>query len=87
MFSFLYFQGCTRSCHTNVKPPEPEKTNTDDKPLGLDEVSFIKLALNLFRQPELIDYKISFSPKVKRLISLITCLLYNFLMTSESLIW
>ena len=23
-----------------MKPPEPEKPNTDEKPLGLDEVSF-----------------------------------------------
>ena len=32
-------QGCTASRHSNVKPPEPEKPITDEKPLGLDEVS------------------------------------------------
>ncbi|PFX33671.1 cysteine and histidine-rich domain-containing protein 1-like [Stylophora pistillata] len=39
---FLNIKGCTKSCHTNVKPPEPEKPNTDDKALGLDEVIKVK---------------------------------------------
>ena len=34
-------QGCTASRHSNVKPPEPEKPITDEKPLGLDEVSML----------------------------------------------
>lgn len=34
-------QGCTASTHSNVKPPEPEKPITDEKPLGLDEVSML----------------------------------------------
>ena len=34
-------QGCTASSHSNVKPPEPEKPITDEKPLGLDEVSML----------------------------------------------
>ncbi|XP_067051495.1 cysteine and histidine-rich domain-containing protein 1-like [Acropora muricata] len=35
---FLNIKGCTASRHSNVKPPEPEKPKTDEKPLGLDEV-------------------------------------------------
>lgn len=35
---FLNIKGCTKSRHSNVKPPEPEKPNKDDKALGLDEV-------------------------------------------------
>lgn len=35
---FLNIPGCTTSSHSNVKPPEPEKPITDEKPLGLDEV-------------------------------------------------
>lgn len=33
---FLNIQGCTRSCHTNVKPPEPEKPAVDKS--KVDEV-------------------------------------------------
>ncbi|XP_031554378.1 cysteine and histidine-rich domain-containing protein 1-like [Actinia tenebrosa] len=35
---FLNIMGCTRSKHSNVKPPEPEPTNKDEKPLEKDEV-------------------------------------------------
>ncbi|XP_068698681.1 cysteine and histidine-rich domain-containing protein 1-like [Montipora foliosa] len=35
---FLNIKGCSTSKHSNVKPPKPEKPNTDEKPLGLDEV-------------------------------------------------
>ena len=37
------FQGCTTSRHSNDKPPEPEKPNANEKPLGIDEVSLKSL--------------------------------------------
>ena len=35
----IFFKGCTKSRHSNVKPIEPEAPKTDNKALGLDEVS------------------------------------------------
>ena len=35
-FLLSYFKGCTKSKHSNIKPPEPEKT--EEKPLEKDEV-------------------------------------------------
>ena len=35
----IFYKGCTKSRHSNVKPIEPEAPKTDNKALGLDEVS------------------------------------------------